>query len=116
MLSSPLALTYNALTVNLNRINQDNHSSEYFGKTASGDSITCSVKHTIPGRGLDGESHLIRLDIDHYAAGVYQRTVSTWTVVKTTGSTQDDTTVQLALNALIALVPVIDQDVIGRQS
>jgi len=116
MLSSPISLTYNSATVLLNRINQDNFAAEYFGKTVGGDSITLTVKHTIPARGLDGESHLVRVDVDMYLLDVYQKTVSAWTVMKTTSSTQVDADTKLALDALVSLVPTIDDDVIGRQS
>jgi hypothetical protein len=36
--------------------------------------------------------------------------------MKTTASTQVDADTKLALDALVSLVPTIDDDVIGRQS
>lgn len=117
MLSSPITLTHDAASVEVDRINQDGYSAEYFGKTAGGDAITMTVKHTIPARGADGESHLIRLDKDILdATGEYARTVSVWCVMKTTGDVQDDAEVQLLLDTLVAIIPTVDSDVIGRQS
>lgn len=118
MLSSPISITYDGASVSMKRINQDNYSSEYYGKNAAGDAhLTLSVKHTIPARGDSGESHLIRLDVEHFDAdGVYERTVSVWNVMKTTDGTQDDVALTDAQDALTALVPTIDDSVIGRES
>lgn len=117
MLSSPQTVTYDSASVNLNRINNDNYTSDYFGKAVDGTGITLQVKHTIPVKGGDGESHLIRLDIDHLdSSGVFAKTVSAWLVMKTAGLPQDDSDVQLAVDALLALVPTIDSSVIGRES
>lgn len=101
MLDNTLSIDYAATTgITLTRVNQDNYSSEYYGET--GDmKFKLNVKHTIPARGLAGESHLVRLDVEHYdAEGTYMRTSSAWIVVKTFDSTQDTTAVSATALAL----------------
>lgn len=103
MLSSPINLTYKAATVALQRINQDNFSSKFFGKTADGlEHITLTVQHTIPKKaGGAGESHMARLDVQTFdATGTYVRTSSPWFVIRTNDATQNDAA---SLDASVAL-------------
>jgi hypothetical protein len=104
MIGDTVALTYNAGTVTLNRINQDNHGAEYYAASGN-DRFTLSVKHTIPGRGKPGESHLARLDVEHYdAAGVLLRTASAWTVIRTDNGIQTAVNLENAAKALTAFL------------
>lgn len=99
MLADPLPITYNAVVKNLVRVNQDNYGSSYY--LEDGDlRFRLSVKHTIPAVGEPGESHLCRLDVDHYASGVYVRTASAWGVIRTDGGVQDSTSSSRAALAL----------------
>jgi hypothetical protein len=88
--SDPIALAYDAGVVNLNRINQDSFGATYFGE-ATNKRITATVKHTIPPRGGSGESHMFRLDVEHYDATTlaYTRTASAWIAIRTDDNTQD---------------------------
>lgn len=118
MLDNTISITHNAVSVTLTRVNQDNYSSKYFGELANGDKVTLSVAHTIPSRGAAGESHLVRLDIEHYdAEGVYQRTSSAWTVVKTFDGIQDSVECGYAADALVGLTTsAFLAKVLGRES
>jgi hypothetical protein len=104
MIGDTISLTYNAGTVVLARINQDNYGAEYFGVSGN-DRYTLNVKHTIPARGKPGESHLARLDVEHYdAAGVLLRTSSAWTAIRTDNGIQNNTTSEYATKALTAFL------------
>lgn len=117
MLDSQLTLTYAGTPITLDRINQDNYGSEYFGEITNG-KVKLSVKHTIPPRGQANESHLVRLDVEHYSAeGAYLRTSSAWTVIKTFDGVQvagDSEDAFASLRDLMA-DPLLAK-VVGRQS
>jgi hypothetical protein len=118
MLDNTLTFDYSGSPITLDRVNQDNYSSTYFGE-ATDAKISLRVSHTIPPRGGSGESHLVRLDVEHYDGdGAYVRTSSAWTVIKTFDNTQDATASEDAASALIAVFGITDLlgDVIGRQS
>lgn len=115
-LSDPISLAYNAGTVTMNRINQDNFGATYYGE-ATDKKLTLNVKHTIPARGLSGESHLVRLDVEQYASNEYVRTSSAWLVIRTDGGTQDANEVDLAAQAVVDLLSDANIDkIVGRQS
>jgi hypothetical protein len=104
MIGDTVALTYNAGTVTLTRNNQDNFGSTYYG-TSGTDKFNLNIKHTIPARGKPGESHMARLDVEHYdALGVLLRTVSTWSVIRTDDSTQNALNAENAAKALTAFL------------
>lgn len=104
MIGDTVALTYNAGTVTLSRINQDNHGAEYYAASGN-DRFTLNVKHTIPARGKPGESHLARLDVEHYDAnGVLLRTASAWAVIRTDNGIQSITSSENAAKALTAFL------------
>lgn len=90
MLANTLSITYAAASVTLTRVSEQSFSSTYFGESASGEEkFTLTVKHTIPDRGQSGESHLVRLDCEHYdSVGTYVRTSSVWSVMKTFDGSQ----------------------------
>nr|APG77005.1 hypothetical protein [Beihai levi-like virus 7] len=118
MLENTLSINYGAAAVTLTRVNQDNYASTYFGEEGQ-QKFTMNVKHTIPDRGLPGESHLVRLDVEHYDTnGVYLRTSSAWTVIKTFDSTQDSTACSDTVAALqdFTGVPANIDRVIAQES
>lgn len=93
MLTTPQTLTIGAASVTLNRMNQDNFSAKYFGKSTDNlMAVTMTIAHTIPSKkGGGGESHLVRIDVESFDAnGVYLRTASAWQVIKTFDGTQND--------------------------
>lgn len=93
MLTTPITLDYAGASVTLHRINQDNNASKYYGKLADGvSSVTLTIQHTIPKKkGSPGEAHLVRFDVEHFdVAGVYQRTSTAWSVIRTNDGVQDD--------------------------
>lgn len=116
-LSDPIALTYDGGTVNMPRINQDNYGAEYYAESGT-KRLTLSVKHTIPAKGKAGESHLVRLDVEHYDAnGLLQRVASAWTVIRTDSGIQDQESSEDATEALVALLSAANiTKVVGRQS
>lgn len=117
MLDNTITVTIGASSVDLTRVNQDNFSSTYFG-TDGDDKVSMTVKHTIPSRGASGESHLVRMDIEHYdTEGVYLRTSSAWTVIKTFDGPQDSSDssdVSLALVGFLTSANVAK--VVARES
>lgn len=101
MLDNTLTINYDATPVTMTKVREGNYSSEYMGE--SGDmKLIMSINHTIPPRGGTGESHLVRLDIEHYEAstGVYLKTSSAWTVIKTFDGSQDSTACEHTVAAL----------------
>jgi hypothetical protein len=99
--SDPITLAWDAGTVTMNRINQDNFGAVYYG-TSGVRRFTLTVKHTIPSRGAFGESHLLRLDVEVYDAnGVLLRTSSAWAVVRTDSGIQDQEESEDATEALV---------------
>jgi len=118
MFADPLAITYNSVVKNLNRVNQDNKGSDYYLDDGT-EKFSASVRHTIPARGGSGESHMIRLDVDHHDAtsGAFLRRVSTWTVTKTFDAVQDTTKSSYCLGALVAaLTSTIQGKLLAREN
>lgn len=100
MLDNTLTINYDVTPVTLTRVSQQNFASEYFGESGQM-KFTMKVNHTIPARGVAGESHLVRLDIEHYDVdGLYLRTSSAWTVIKTFDGIQDSAASELTVAAL----------------
>jgi hypothetical protein len=116
-LSDPLSITYNAVATNLNRVNQDNYGAVYYGESAAGERLTFTVKHTIPARGASGESHLARLDVEQYTAGVLTRTSSVWMAFRASDAVQDQESMEDAAEALVAALTVANiTKLVSRQS
>lgn len=100
MIGETASITYNGVAKTLSRVNQDNFGAQYYLEE-SGIRYNLSVKHTIPPRGKPGESHMVRLDVEHYDAnGVLLRTASSWTVIRTDVGIQDSTSSNRAALAL----------------
>lgn len=128
MLTNTITIDLGNDEVVLTKINQDNYGSEYYAKTSAGEAVTMTIAHTLPKqRGRGGESHLVKLSVEHFDdEGVYQRTSTAWTVIKTFDGVQDDDASKDATAALLGFLsgPVEEDDatfgnakaVIGRQS
>lgn len=116
-LGDPIGITYNAVAKNLVKINQDNFGATYYLDDGT-ERFTLSVKHTIPPKGGAGESHLVRLDVEHYdGSDVYLRTASAWTVIKTFDGKQDTASSDNVTQALVDYLTDANIDkVIGRES
>lgn len=116
-LGDPVAITYNGVAKNLAKIYSPNGGVEY---TLDEVTIryTLSVKHTIPPKGGSGESHLVRLDVDHYdASNVLLRTSSAWIVIKTFDGVQLATASDYTTQALIDFLTDGNIDkIIARES
>lgn len=103
MLGTTLGITYNAVAKTLSRIKDDGYTADYYLDDGS-TKFRLSVKHTIPPRADPGESHMVRLDVDHYDVnGLFVRTASAWMVIKTFDNVQDTTASNNAANALRTL-------------
>lgn len=128
MLTNTITIELGNESLVLTKINQDNYGSEYYTKTPAGEAVTMTIAHTLPKqRGRGGESHLVKLSVEHFdAEGVYQRTSTAWTVIKTFDGVQSDDDSLDASKALVGfLMAPLDNDeptfgnteaVIGRQS
>jgi len=118
MLDNSYSITYDAATVTMTKVKEGDYSSTYFGTNAN-DKLTLEVKHTIPARGGSNESHLVRLDVEHYdGSGVYLRSSSAWSVIKTLDAPQVDSSVDFtteALHGFIGSGTVLAQ-IIARES
>lgn len=104
MFANTLDITMTTGPVTLTRVNQDNFGSKYYG--SDGDNkIELVVSHQIPARGGSNESHLVRLNVEHYdPTGTYLRTSASWTVIKTFDGSQDDADSLECQTALSGLV------------
>lgn len=116
--ADPITYAYDGGTVSLNRINQDNYGAVYYG-TGTNLTITLTVKHTIPALGKDGESHLARVDIDHFNAtsGEFVRRASAWCAVRTDGAPQDTEMSEDVTESLVDFLSDANvTKLVGRQS
>jgi len=118
-LADPIAVTYNAVVKNLNRINQDSYGSVYYlDDSTNSMKFTLTVKHTIPASGMFPESHLMRLDVEYLDAnGKTTRVASSWNVLKTDIAPQDLVSSQRTQAALLTAATTTNTDkLLGRQS
>lgn len=117
MIGDTIGITYNTVAKTLKKVNQDNFGAVYYLEEATV-RFTLNVKHTIPAKGQPGESHLMRLDIEHYDAnGVLLRTSSAWAVIRTDDGAQDATLSGYATAALLtAFTSTNYTKLIGRES
>lgn len=91
MLGDTITVTYNAINKVLVKVNQDSYGADYFfDDSALLMKHYLKVRHTIPGKGKVGESHMMRYDVEYLdALGVITRTASSWGVMNTIDATQD---------------------------
>jgi len=121
MLSSPLtSVLYDGNALILTKVREGNFSSEYMGTVAvTNERAKLEVKHTIPGRGQSGESHLLKLSIEHVDVdGNYHSTTQAHEVIKTLDSVQNYDRSLETHNTLISILGnnSIVVDALNRES
>lgn len=119
MIGDTIGFTYNAVAKTLVKINQDKMSAEYYlDDTANLMRFYALITHTIPAVGKTGESHMIRLQVDHYdALGSLIRSVQAWKSFSTKVGTQDLVSSQRLQAALLTIETVANTDkVLKRES
>lgn len=111
MIGDTIGITYATVAKTLKKVNQDNFGANYYLEDGN-DRFNLTIKHTIPAKGKAGESHLARLDVEHYDVdGVLLRTASAWTVIRTDIGIQDSTK---STNATLALQSFLTSANIGK--
>jgi len=88
--ADPLVFAYDGANYNLARLAPKGNATEYFGY-GTNLTINVTVKHTIPEVGKPGESHLLRVDVDHFDAttNAFLRRCSAWCNIRTDGAPQE---------------------------
>ena len=119
-LADPLVFTWDGVSKSLVRLNQDNNSdgTKYYLEDGVR-RFTVTVKHTIPGTGKSGESHLVRLDIEVYDATMVTllRVASSWMVIRTDNGIQLQEESEDCAEALVAIMTAANiTKIVGRQS
>lgn len=119
-LADPLVMTWDGVVKNLVRLNQDNNSdgTKYYLEDGVR-KFTVTVKHTIPGTGKAGESHLIRLDVEVYDVTftTLLRVASAWAVIRTDEGIQLQEESEDAAEALVTILSAGNiTKLVGRQS
>jgi hypothetical protein len=117
-IGDPITFAYDGGNITLNRTGWGSYSSTYEG-VGTNLALKLSVKHTVPSIGDDGESHLVRLDVDHFDAtsGALLRRTSAWASARTDGSPQDSENSEDALEALVDfLSDATITKIVSRQS
>jgi len=103
MFANPLQITYNAVVKDLEKVNQDNYAGQYYLDDTT-IRFHAKIAHTLPPSGGTGESHLLRLDAEHFDVdNIYQRKDSAWLSVRTYDAWQSTTDLDYLTDALVAL-------------
>lgn len=119
MIGDTIGITYNAVAKTLVKVNQDNYGADYFlDDSANLMKFYLKNRHTIPGKGKFGESHLMRLDVEILdSTGAVVRTANSWGVMQTADNTQDLVTSQRTQAAfLTAWTAANTTKLLGRES
>jgi len=122
MLGDTISVTFDAVAKTLNRVNQDGFGAQYYldDRATSNRTFDVIVKHTIPKRGLPGESHLFRLEVAKYdSAAPYAllRTAIAWMAIRTDNATQDQEESEDTTEAVVDfLSDATITKIVGRQS
>lgn len=117
MLADPLSITYNAVAISMKKVREDGGSSSYYAENG-GRKFDLNFSHTVPAVGKGGESHLAKLTVSHHDAnGVFLRSVSSWTVVKTFDQPQVAVEAEYAARAVRDLLSnALVTQLVGRES
>lgn len=116
MLGDTISVTYDTVAKVLSRVKQDGYGAEYYLDDTT-KRFYMTVKHTVPATGQTGESHLVRLDIEHITDGEVARKSSAWTVIRTDVGLQDQETSEDTTEALVDfLSDATITKIVGRQS
>jgi hypothetical protein len=119
MFANTMTLTVNGDAITMTRVNQENYSSSYYGVSTDGQRYhTMSIKHTLPKKEGDAESHMVRIDTKFYdSTGVYLREQSVWFVLKVHDASQDSAAMNNVYTALATLWSSSEMlRVVGRES
>lgn len=120
MLGDTFVITHNAVVKTLKKVNQDNYGANYYLEDSANDMrFSVTVSHGIPKSGKTGESHFIRLDVEHYdtTTGALIRTNSSWTTIRTSTAVQDSVTAGYGADALyLWLTPANVALLLARES
>jgi hypothetical protein len=116
--ADPTVLAYDGANINLARVSSNGFATKYYGVSGTR-RFTLNVSHVIPGRDKTGESHMARLDVEHYdgTTGAYLYTTSVWIATRTDGGPQVDEESEDACEGLVDLM--IDANItklVTRQS
>lgn len=101
--ANPLQITYNAVTKDLESVNQDNYARQFY---LDDDLLRfhAKISHTIPSGYSGGESHLLRLDLESLDSDyMLKRKDSAWLAVRTDSAMQNTTELAYLVNALVGL-------------
>lgn len=106
MLVNTLSVDFGGETVDLQKVEESKGRSTYRGESTNGERrFALTVNHTTPPRGEGGESHHVRLDVEHFTSdGTYVRTSSAWVVIKTLDAPQNKSVSEDTQNALHGLM------------
>jgi hypothetical protein len=116
--TDPITFAYDGGNVTLNRVGQGNFTSSWYG-IGTNLTITLTIKHTVPAVGGDGESHLCRVDIDHFDATttLFKRRASAWCSIRTDGAVQDSEASEDVTESLVDFLSDANiTKLVGRQS
>ncbi len=120
MIGDSIVVVYNTVNKTLKKVNQDFYGAEYYLDDASNlMRFNLFIKHTIPKKGVPGESHLMKLSVDYLDAtsGAVTRTASSWGVMRTDLQTQDLVSSQRTQAALLtAWDAATTTKMLGRES
>lgn len=119
MIGDTIGITYNTVAKTLNKVNQDSYGADYFlDDSANLMRFFIKIRHTIPARGKSGESHMLRLDVEHYdSAGALLRTSSAWKVIVTNDGVQDYVSSQRVQAAILTAESTANTNkILGRES
>jgi hypothetical protein len=100
--SDPITFAYDAGNITLNRVSNGSFSSVWYG-VGTNLTVTMTIKHTVPAVGSDGESHLCRVDVDHFdsTTGAFSHRSSAWTSIRTDGMPQNSENSEDVTEALV---------------
>lgn len=96
MIGDTIGVTYNSVAKTLVKVNQDGYGADYFlDDSANLMKHYIQVRHTIPKRGADKESHMMKYLVEFLdSTGAVVRTSSSWGVMRTDDAIQDLTSSQ----------------------
>lgn len=116
MLGDTITVTYNTVAKVLSRVKLEGYGANYYLDDTT-KRFYVNVKHTVPVTGQSGESHLVRLDVEHITSDEVVRKTSAWTVIRTDVGIQEATSADYTTQALVDFLSdaTIDK-VIGRES
>jgi len=117
-IGDPITFAYNGANITLNRTGWGTYSSVYEGE-ATDLKLKLSFKHNVPAIGEDGESHLVRLDVDSFdsTTHAFLRRTSAWMSIRTDGLPQDSENSEDAAEAIVDFLTDGNiTKVVGRQS